>query len=190
MVRLSNEPSLSSYIFYSGEASILGLRLDALKDQLLFRVDICQRVEIPTKRRVLSEVARLFDPTGLLSPVIVNGKIFIQRLWSAGLSWDSPLPEDLCRDWLNYRSQLPELNQIRVEWWMGTIPRVQTSFHGFCDSSSHAYAAVIYAKTSNTNGSVRFTFLTARTKVAPLKTATIPRLDLRQCSFLQRHSRT
>ena len=57
MMRLSNESLLSSYIFHSGEASVLGLRWDALKDQLLFRVDLCQRVEIPTKRRVLSEVA-------------------------------------------------------------------------------------------------------------------------------------
>nr|XP_014095547.2 uncharacterized protein LOC106621290 [Bactrocera oleae] len=178
MIRLSNEPSLSNYVFHAGEASVLGLRWDALEDQLFFRVDLCQRVELPTKRRVLSEVARLFDPTGFLSPVIVTGKIFIQRLWSAGLSWDSPLPDDLCREWLKYRSQLPELNQIRIERWMGMIPRVQTSFHGFCDASSHAYAAVIYAKTSNTNGAMRFTLLTARTKVAPLKIATIPRLEL------------
>ncbi|XP_050324432.1 uncharacterized protein LOC126755732 [Bactrocera neohumeralis] len=178
MMRLSNEPSLSSYIFHPGETSVLGLRWDALSDQLFFRVDLRQRGEIPTKRRVLSEVARLFDPTGLLSPVIVTGKIFIQRLWSAGLSWDSPLPDDLCREWLKYRAQLPELNQIRIERWMGMIPRIETSFHGFCDASSHAYAAVIYAKTLHTDGSVRFTLLTARTRVAPLKATTIPRLEL------------
>ena len=110
--------------------------------------------------------------------------IIIACYWSAGLSWDSPLPEDLCRDWLNYRSQLLELNQIRIERWMGMIPRVQTSFHGFCKASLQVYTAVIYAKTSNTNGSVRFTFLTARTKVAPLKTATIPRLELAAALFL------
>ncbi|XP_050339168.1 uncharacterized protein LOC126765601 [Bactrocera neohumeralis] len=80
MMRLPNESSLSSYIFHPGEASVLSLRWDALSDQLFFRVDLRQRGEIPTKRRVLNEVARLLDPTGLLSPVIVTGIIFIQRL--------------------------------------------------------------------------------------------------------------
>ncbi|XP_054086711.1 uncharacterized protein LOC128921877 [Zeugodacus cucurbitae] len=175
---LANESSLSSYIFHSGTASVLGLRWDALTDQLFFGVDLSQTGEIPTKRRVLSEVARLFDPTGLLAPVVVTGKIFIQRLWSAGLSWDTPLPDDLCREWLKYRSLLPELNQVRIGGWIGMTPHVPTSLHGFCDASVHAYAAVIYTRTSCSNDSVRFTLLTARTKVAPLKAATIPRLEL------------
>ncbi|XP_054085783.1 uncharacterized protein LOC128921654 [Zeugodacus cucurbitae] len=175
---LANESSLSSYIFHSGTASVLGLRWDALTDQLFFRVDLSQTGEIPTKRRVLSEVARLFDPTGLLAPVVVTGKIFIQRLWSAGLSWDTPLPDNLCREWLKYRSLLPELNQVRIGRWIGMTPHVPTSLHGFCDASVHAYAAVIYTRTSCSNDSIRFTLLTARTKVAPLKAATIPRLEL------------
>ncbi|XP_036345870.1 uncharacterized protein LOC118755131, partial [Rhagoletis pomonella] len=178
MSYLSNESSLSSYTFHSGVASVLGLRWDAVTDQLFFQVDLDQSSEAPTKRRVLSEVARLFDPAGLLSPVVVTGKLFIQRMWAAGLSWDSPLPDDLRNGWLEYRSKLEGLNKIRIDRWMGMIQRVQTTLHGFCDASSQAYAAVIYTKTVDVGDVAHISLLTARTKVAPLKGATIPRLEL------------
>ncbi|XP_017477979.1 PREDICTED: uncharacterized protein LOC108367793 [Rhagoletis zephyria] len=174
---LSNEASLSSYTFHSGVASVLGLRWDAVTDQLFFQVDLNQSSEAPTKRRVLSEVARLFDPAGLLSPVVVTGKV-VQRMWAAGLSWNSPLHDDLCNEWLKYRSKLEGLNKIRINRWMGMIQRVQTTLHGYCDASSQAYAAVIYTRTVDVGGVAHISLLTARTKVAPLKGATIPRLEL------------
>ncbi|XP_017470891.1 PREDICTED: uncharacterized protein LOC108362432 [Rhagoletis zephyria] len=99
-------------------------------------------------------------------------------MWAAGLSWDSPLPEDLRDEWLNYRSKLGVLTKIRIGRWLGMVPHAPTTLHGFCDASSHAYAAVIYTGTADADGTVRFSLLTARTKVAPLNGATIPRLGL------------
>lgn len=52
-----------------------------MTDELLFSVDFPQCNEQPTKRRALSAIARLFDPTGLVAPVIITAKIFIQTLW-------------------------------------------------------------------------------------------------------------
>ncbi|XP_036320476.1 uncharacterized protein LOC118734987 [Rhagoletis pomonella] len=178
----SNDGQVMSYL--SNEASLLGLRWDAVTDQLFFQVDLTQSSEAPTKGRVLSEVARLFDPAGLLSPVAVTGKVFIQRMWAAGLSWDSPLPDDLCNEWLKYRSKLEGLNKIRIDRWMGMVQRVQTTLHGFCDASSQAYAAVIYTKTVDVGDVAHISLLTARTKVAPLKGATIPRLELSEALLL------
>ncbi|XP_017469233.1 PREDICTED: uncharacterized protein LOC108361176 [Rhagoletis zephyria] len=159
-------------------ASVLGLRWDAAADQFFFQVVLKQAGPTPTKRRVLSEVAQLFDPTGFLAPVVVQGKVFIQRMWSAGLSWDAPLSDDLRDDWINYRSKLELLNKVRVNRWLGMAHGVQTTLHGFCDASSQAYAAVIYTRTVGAGERVQLALLTARTKVAPLKGSTIPRLEL------------
>ncbi|XP_017463233.1 PREDICTED: uncharacterized protein LOC108356646, partial [Rhagoletis zephyria] len=86
-------------------ATVLGLRWDAAADELFFKVDLKENIGFLTKRRVLSDVAKLFDPTGILA-LVVTGKIFIQRLWAAGLSWDEPLPDELQTTWVAFYSEL------------------------------------------------------------------------------------
>lgn len=46
----------------------------------------------PTKRSILSDVAKLFDPAGWAAPVLIGTKVFLQDLWMAGLDWDQLLP--------------------------------------------------------------------------------------------------
>ncbi|CAC5399321.1 unnamed protein product [Mytilus coruscus] len=46
---------------------------------------------ISTKRKILSELAEVFDPMGFFSPVIVSGKIFLQDLWKRNLKWDDEI---------------------------------------------------------------------------------------------------
>ncbi|XP_017490530.1 PREDICTED: uncharacterized protein LOC108378737, partial [Rhagoletis zephyria] len=99
-------------------------------------------------------------------------------MWSVGLSWDTPLPDDLREEWLRYRSKLKALNQVRIERWLGMVRHGRTTLHGFCDASSYAYAAVIYIRTIDDSHATPLSLLTARTKVAPLKGSTIPRLEL------------
>ncbi|XP_036317605.1 uncharacterized protein LOC118732584 [Rhagoletis pomonella] len=92
---IGNRSSNVEMTIESPTATVLGLRWDAAGDELFFKVDLKENIGFLTKRRVLSDVAKLFDPIGILAPVIVTGKIFIQRLWAAGLSWDEPLPDEL-----------------------------------------------------------------------------------------------
>ena len=61
---------------------------------------------------ILSQVAKLFDPLGLLGPIIVKTKIMIQHLWKAGVSWDGSIPADIYTMWLNFKEQLPLLANI------------------------------------------------------------------------------
>ncbi|XP_036334761.1 uncharacterized protein LOC118745416 [Rhagoletis pomonella] len=158
--------------------SVRGLRWDPVTDDLLFKVAVNQHSGLLTKRQALSEVAQLFDPTGFLAPVVISGKIFIQTLWSAGISWDEPLPSDLYEAWIKFRSSLPTLNSVRVPRWLGMNATERTTLCGFCDASQKAYAAVVYTHTIKADGLSRVSLLTARTKVAPLRGATIPRLEL------------
>lgn len=49
--------------------------------------------------------------------------------------------------------------------------------HGFCDASERGYGAVLYSRVEE-NGSYRIEILISKSRVAPLKTTTIPRLKL------------
>lgn len=164
--------------------TVLGLHWDPVRDELFYKVNLDESPST-TKRQVLSDTARLYDPTGMLGPVIVKAKMFIQTLWKQGLAWDVPLPEDLLSEWLTFRTALRRLEAIRIPRWFGLRPEFTPRLHGFCDASGKAYAAVIYLCSINADGERTSMLLTSKTRVAPAKRdaaglalTTIPRLEL------------
>ncbi|XP_029161731.1 uncharacterized protein LOC114933370 [Nylanderia fulva] len=135
------------------------------------------------KWSVLSLTAKLFDPLGWLSPITVLAKIFIQSTWLLGLDWDSPLPNDEARKWLRFQSELPELEKLFIPCWLGSVTDLHLEIHEFANASVRAYSAVIYLKTK-TYEITRVTLLAAKTKVAPLKQVSLPRLELSAATLL------
>lgn len=76
----------------------LGLVWTPTSDTLSIRGPALLQVQLDhcwTKRKVLSELARFFDPMGWLAPVLVRGKILMQDLWLCGVAWDEPIPPAL-----------------------------------------------------------------------------------------------
>nr|XP_022908846.1 uncharacterized protein LOC111420154 isoform X2 [Onthophagus taurus] len=131
-----------------------------------------------TKRKVLSFIARLFDPLGWLSPIIVTAKIFMQNLWTCNLEWDEILPHDLSLQWNEYTNSFQTCPVIRIPRWLGiTRDCSSIELHGFADASTSAFGAVVYLRVSRADD-VRVSLLFSKTKVAPLKRVTIPRLEL------------
>lgn len=130
-----------------------------------------------TKRQFLSDVAKIFDPLGLLAPVVISFKIMFQHLWLQNLSWDDELPKQLAETWFKYRKDIHALNDLIIPRY---IPNSSTSLelHGFSDASIKAYSAVIYCRYRETDGSYRVTLMSAKTRVAPLKQISLPRLEL------------
>jgi hypothetical protein len=122
-------------------------------------------------------IARIYDALGLLAPVIIRAKILLQRVWALKVDWDESLPSDLHSEWNRYYSQLPSLNNIRFPR-KTIIKTANIELHGFCDASEKAYGVCMYIRTINVDGIIHSILLTARSKVAPLKTLTIPRLEL------------
>lgn len=137
-----------------------------------------------TKRCVLSVIATLFDPLGLLGAAITSAKIFMQLLWTLHdgenrrLGWDQPLPSTVGESWKRLYKQLPLLNQIRIDRCVIIPKAVSLELHCFSDASEKAYGACLYARSLNAAGEVKIRLLTSRSKVAPLKCQTIPRLEL------------
>lgn len=131
-----------------------------------------------TKRRALAETARLFNLLGWLAPVVIRAKILIQSTWMRQLDWDSPLPPVDEQLWRRLLNDLPLLENLRVDRWLGTDDHnTHVELHGFADASERAYAAVVYLRISGrTSTTIRL--LAAKTKVAPIKPVSLPRLEL------------
>ncbi|XP_072934851.1 uncharacterized protein [Epargyreus clarus] len=158
---------------------ILGLTWDRKDDEFKVTVNLPEMRYPITKRSVLSDVARLFDPFGWLAPVVISAKIFIQKLWLCSLGWDDELPTNLKEEWKSYREDLVHLQNIKVPRWFKTTSEnySDVTLHGFADASTQAYAAVIYLRIAEGN-QVHIIMIASRTKVAPLKQLSVPKLEL------------
>lgn len=130
-----------------------------------------------TKREVLSQISKLFDPAGWLAPFVIRAKIFMQEIWLKELEWDQPLPADLVSKWQEYLRSYPALREIRIPRWLQFQPQVKLQYHGFCDASERAYGAAIYVRIQISQ-KVTTQLLTAKTRVAPVKSLSVPRLEL------------
>jgi hypothetical protein len=162
-----------------GDSKTLGLLWNCTHDALKYSICQIQSGNRVTKRRILSITAQIFDPLGLVGPVILIAKLMIQSLWSLNVGWDESVPIRILTTWDSFIASLPELNQLE-------IPRQVTSnqnpigfeLHGFCDASERAYGACIYIRSLNTATPHQTRLLCAKSRVAPLKTITLPRLEL------------
>uniref|UniRef100_UPI001439C39A uncharacterized protein LOC117162199 n=1 Tax=Bombus vancouverensis nearcticus TaxID=2705178 RepID=UPI001439C39A len=156
----------------------LGVFWNSSDDSILYSVEVKPTPSRVTKRIISSEIAKIYDPLGLLAPVIVRAKMLLQRIWSSKIDWDESLPIELHIEWERYYAQLPLLNNVRFPRKAIIESAIEIGLHGFCDASEKAYGACVYLRTLNTNGRVWTQLLTAKSKVAPLKCQTIPRLEL------------
>ena len=135
----------------------------------------------PTKRHILSEVTRIFDLLGLLSPIVIQLKSFIQALWLDNLSWDQPLKHNLSQQYNHLSSDLKSIEEIDIPRFIldkDELSNNPLQLHCFCDASTTAYAAAVYIRQPISQGQFRSQLLVAKTRVAPIKTLCIPRLEL------------
>ncbi|XP_045497496.1 uncharacterized protein LOC123695635 [Colias croceus] len=151
---------------------------------------LCEEIKIVLKRggfnmQKWSNVARLFDPFGWLSPVVIVAKVMMQKLWLCNKGWDDELPCNIIEEWKCYRDNLLELQSLEVPRWFHTAPRSKVvEIHGFADASTKSYAAVVYLRVVDERDDVYVTMIASRTRVAPLKQLTVPRLELCAAALL------
>lgn len=157
----------------------LGLHWAPNSDTFRFKVELRETTVKPTKRSVLSDTAQLFDPLGWLAPVVVKAKIIFQQLWLLGVSWDEPLSENLAASWLEFRRKLKLLVAIKLQLWINTSNSSKSvELHGFSDASCKAYVAAVYVRVVDENQRITTSLISAKTKVAPIKQKSLPRLEL------------
>ncbi|XP_025193542.1 uncharacterized protein LOC112593380, partial [Melanaphis sacchari] len=166
-----------------GGTKVLGLQWSQRDDTFRYA---CQSENlITTKRGMLSLIARIFDPLGLLAPVIFLAKHLMQRVWQLGISWDEQLPPEILDVWNKFVADLPILQKINIPRFIGTHSGIQGHLCGFCDASEKGFSAVVYLRLRSRSGPV-ISLLGAKTKMAPTKASTIPRLELCAAVLLAR----
>ncbi len=126
-----------------------------------------------TKRTILQHKAKLYDPHGLISPHTIVAGIILQKLWRLGRNWDEEVGGEELRRWESWLQQSRELPTLRVPRCLSQHPQEKAEIHFFCDASADAYAAVAYYVTPSQSR-----LIGSKGKVAPLKSTSIPRLEL------------
>ena len=157
--------------------STLGLRWRPNDDMFCFKVSMPKPSSIVTKRTILSEIARLFDPLGWLAPVTIKAKILLQNLWMQGAEWDSPAPKVLQQQWLYLREQLSTIENLIIPRWFHTTSSTSWMLHGFLDASERAYSATMYLVTGE-GAQTKSTLMIAKSRVSPIKVVSLSKLEL------------
>ncbi|XP_046142803.1 uncharacterized protein LOC123988070 [Osmia bicornis bicornis] len=104
--------------------------------------------------------------------------MLLQELWLHKINWDDPLPSQIVSRWFTIRENLNSLAKLSIPRWFNTWNNSSVEIHGFSDASQLATAAVIYITVSSPSNNSTTSLVCSKTKVAPLKRLTIPRLEL------------
>ena len=103
--------------------------------------------------------------------------MLLQECWLAGSGWDEPLPDDIQAKARLWCAEVTELSNVKVQRCL-IASAASVVFHTFCDASTTAYGAVIYACSVQSDGTATCRFIASKSRVAPTKAVSIPRLEL------------
>lgn len=159
----------------------LGIMWNSSKDEFSYIVNTKANISYFTKRIILSIISQIYDILGLLGPIIIKAKIILQKLWLAKLDWDTVISDDILESWLRFYKQLPLINNLRIPRYVGSPDFKIREIHCFSDASIVGYGTAIYIRSENDSGDIVVSLACAKSRVAPLKTLTLPRLELCGC---------
>ncbi|XP_068243758.1 uncharacterized protein [Palaemon carinicauda] len=163
------------------DSRAFGIAWDVAGDEFFFRVNLAQECNTNlTRRKILSMLASIYDPLGLVNPVTVKGKLLLQKATICKLSWDDPVPEGLAHKWSQWYSSLEGLREIRISRCIKPIKfnEAALELHHFSDASQVAYGCSTYLRSTHQSGEIHVALVVSKSKVAPIEFMTIPRLEL------------
>ena len=166
------------------EDRALGVYWHVEEDRLGFQV---KQMDKPlTKRGILSMVSSVYDPLGIAGPFILKAKKILQDLCQAKLDWDEPVSKERRQEWLQWLEGLEEIADLHIPRCAQPPNVVERQLHHFADASEVAYGVVSYLRTVDTDGRAQTALLMAKSRLAPIKPLTIPRLELQAATLATR----
>ena len=164
---------------------VLGIPWDSDKDILVYDFKAIMKdahKSKPTKRNLLKIVSSFCDLIGLIQPILISLKILLQEAHRLKLGWDDEFCGEIKEAWERNLREIDELVNVNVDRRFESSsdedPIVCRELHGFSDASKSGFGACVYVRSFCRSGKVTVRLLTAKSRVAPLKTETIPRLEL------------
>ncbi|XP_022794387.1 uncharacterized protein LOC111333131 [Stylophora pistillata] len=134
-----------------------------------------------TRRGILSTVSSIFDPLGFVAPLLLDGKPILQELCRHEIGWDDPVPDNVKAKWEKWRADLLKIQRISIPrcYKPNSFGRVvNAQLHHFSDASVKGYGQCSYLGLVDETQTVHCSFVMGKSRVAPLKPVTIPRLEL------------
>ncbi|GFX98583.1 integrase catalytic domain-containing protein [Trichonephila clavipes] len=120
----------------------------------------------------------------LESPVIAKAKVFLQQLWQCNLDWDDVLPNSIANEWREFVTTLKCIEEVKINRFIMADNNVRIVLQGFADASKVAYGAVVYLQCFLHNGAAKVSILASKSRVAPIRVISIPRLQFCACVLL------
>ena len=132
------------------------------------------------KRTVLRQIASIYDPLGLFSPVTLRRKLFLQTLWNKKMSWDNHLSVQDKTQWNDISQDLKALSSCCFPRYIGLNQdgKIEYQLLVSCDTSKYAYAAAVYLRHEIQEKGCKVDLIFSKTRLVPNKQITIPRLEL------------
>ena len=172
------------------EDKVLGVAWNSANDNLSFVTKV-QCDNPSTKRKILSQVAKVYDPIGFATAFLIQAKIGLQELWQMGVDWDDDLPAEIKGKWMKFFEELKELNKIFFPRGLFALESIGLPILCvFADASEFAFGACAYVRWEKQDGTFEIRFVAAKSRVAPLKKLTIPRLELQAAVLASRLSKS
>ena len=175
----------------SERRKILGVNWESERDCFNFSLgEVAKKglESVKTKRNLLSLSASVYDPYGVLSPIVLPLKVMFQQICKSQKGWDEVLREDECGVWDKWCESGSKMDEIKMD--RNFLPPKdqirKVKLVGFSDASEEAYAAVVYLVVERMDGVVQTKFVASKARVAPIAKQTIPRLELLGALILSR----
>ena len=147
---------------------------------------------LPIPSAFKSKDCKLYDPLGLASPFVLIARRIVQNLCQEKIGWDDPIPEKERKQWEQWISGLQDMKKISVPRCVQPFPPVQVELHHFSDASEVAYGVVSYLRVIAKDGRIKrkleCTLVMAKSRLAPLKRLTLPRLELQAATLAARQN--
>ncbi|XP_063372656.1 uncharacterized protein LOC134660793 [Cydia amplana] len=176
-------------LIISESASTLGLGWSPVNDTLNFPVKDPIPSDVITKRYIMSNAFKIFDPLGCLSLCIIKPKMLLQKLWELKIDWDLPVPDYIKKEWEKFVENIPFIQNLKIDRRVLCDSPKLIEMHVFSDASQSALGACIYMKSLSENGDVIVRLLCSKSKVAQLSPTTMPRQELGAALLAARLSR-
>ena len=159
----------------------LGMKWDVHNDTIKYELSILNQPD--TKRGVLSTIFSIYDPLFIAAPAFIRAKRLFQIACAKKLSWDDPLPADLKRSWIRWKTDIAYLENFKVPRCYKTSldEVIDTQLHIFADGSEVAYGSVAYFRFEYKNGTVSSAIIMSRARLTPIdkkSLKTVPRIEL------------
>ena len=184
---------------------VLGLGWDRRSDVILYEVTLnfsskrrgirtganLKKVDLPkalpdilTKRTVLEQVMKIYDPLGLVSPFTLLAKMYLREVWSRNLDWDTPLPADLTTKWVSFFTTLFELDRLRLPRNLRPEDAVGRPWLIILsDGSDIAYGFAAYVRWTLQSGLYWCRLIMAKCRIASVNKLSTPQIELNAPCF-------